>query len=205
MTVPWLCDPGDLIYHRQSVLLHKEQCLRECMLVGPGPKCMAEYSVAMYCSLSLPFCALPGLLSTFLCLVSLQAVWWLCQRGRLCELCCPAEVCSGEWSCIPQRLLLLQWLRPPHEALWATQWGLVCEGVSIWLPVALACAGNLPMLCLCPLQNKLTIWKRQKTILSSHHTYALVFLWTSHFRRTLQTPQQSCCFVQTRSSTTGFS
>lgn len=102
----------------------------------------------LYIVLSL-FCALPGLLNPSL--VSLQAVWWLCQRGRLRELCCQAEGCSGERCCIPQGFLLVQWLWPPYEALRTPQWGLVCEGVNIWLPMVLPCTDNLPTLCPCPL------------------------------------------------------
>lgn len=158
-------------------------------------KYVAKYIVAIYCSPSHPFCALPGLLSTSLCVISLQAVWWLCQRGGLRELCCQAEVCSGERSCIPQGFLLLQWLRPPYEALWATQWGLVCERVSIWLHVVLACTDNLPTLCSCPLQNKLTIWQRQKMVISSLHTYALVFYRPTILEEHCRAPWWSCSFV----------
>lgn len=166
------------------------------MLVGSGPKCVAKYIVAIYCFLSLPFCVLPGLLCTSLCLVSLQAVWWLCQRDGLRQLCCQAEVCSGEWCCIPQRFLLLQWLWSPYEALWATQWGLVCERVSIWLPVILACTGNLSMLCFCHLQNKLTICQRQKSIIPFLHSYVLVFYRPTILERHCRPPSQSFSVVQ---------
>lgn len=38
----------------------------------------------------------------------------------------------------------------------------------------LPCTDRLPILCLYSLQNKLTIWQRQKAITLSLHTYALV-------------------------------
>lgn len=161
-----------LIYGRRSVLAPKELCLHQCILAGPGSKRVPKHIVSIHCSL--PFHALPGLLSTSPHLVSLQAVWWLCQRGGLRELRCQTEDCSGKWSCLPQGFLLLQWLWPPYEALRETQWGLVCKRVSIWIPVMLPCTDRLPILCLYSLQNKLTIWQRQKAITLSLHTYALV-------------------------------
>lgn len=164
-----------LICCRRSVLVLNERCLRKCMLAGPGSKREAKYILAVHCSPSLLCCAIPVLLSTFPCLASLQAVWWLCQRGGLCELCCQAEVCAGKRSYVPQGFLLLQWLRPPNEALWTTQWGLVCERVSIWILLVLPCTNSLPIPCPSSLQNKLTIWQRQKNRISSLHTCALPF------------------------------
>lgn len=131
-----------LIYGRRSVLAPKELCLHQCILAGPGSKRVPKHIVSIHCSL--PFHALPGLLSTSPHLVSLQAVWWLCQRGGLRELRCQTEDCSGKWSCLPQGFLLLQWLWPPYEALRETQWGLVCKRVSIWIPVMLLALTGSP-------------------------------------------------------------
>lgn len=115
----------------------------------PWMKMCVQIYCGYICGSLSSFCALPGLPNTSV--VSLQAVRWLCQRGRLRELCCQAEGCSGEWCCIPQGFLLVQWLWPPYEALRTPQWGLVCEGVNMWLPVVLPCTDNLPTLCPCPL------------------------------------------------------